>query len=518
MRYQGRDDLFVAELAEGTSVAGVFTRSLCPSAPVDWCKQLLDSGTRTARAVVCNAGNANAFTGSAGETSVQVTVETLADQLGVLPEEIFVASTGVIGEPMPDDLLRSSLPALAGAVGAASPEAWAASADAIRTTDTFAKGSARRIDGGVSHVVGIAKGSGMIAPDMATMLAFVFTDLPVEPTLLQQCLSTSVERSFNRITVDSDTSTSDTVLLFATGEQIDDELADPNDPKLVAFQQALDAVLLDLAQQIVRDGEGATKFVEVTVTGAADDQAAKAIALAIGNSPLVKTALAAEDANWGRLVMAVGKSGQAADRDKIAIWIGDEQVTADGKVLASYSEERATEHLRTPRSRSGSTSASATATPRSGPAISPTATSTSMRVPLMTDNLSDRGFSPERRAGALVEALPYIQRFRDAVVVVKFGGNAMVDPALSQTFAEDIVLLRSVGLKPVVVHGGGPQIGELLRGSARRRRSSTACGSPTPRPSTSPAWCWSAKSVVTSSARSMSTVPTPWASLARTAA
>ena len=200
----------------------------------------------------------------------------------------------------------------------------------------------------MSHVVGIAKGSGMIAPDMATMLAFVFTDLPVEPTLLQQCLSTSVERSFNRITVDSDTSTSDTVLLFATGEQIDDELADPNDPKLVAFQQALDAVLLDLAQQIVRDGEGATKFVEVTVTGAADDQAAKAIALAIGNSPLVKTALAAEDANWGRLVMAVGKSGQAADRDKIAIWIGDEQVTADGKVLASYSEERATEHLRTP--------------------------------------------------------------------------------------------------------------------------------------------------------------------------
>ena len=348
LRYQGRDDLFVAELAEGTSVAGVFTRSLCPSAPVDWCKQLLDSGTRTARAVVCNAGNANAFTGSAGETSVQVTVETLADQLGVLPEEIFVASTGVIGEPMPDDLLRSSLPALAGAVGAASPEAWAASADAIRTTDTFAKGSARRIDGAVSHVVGIAKGSGMIAPDMATMLAFVFTDLPVEPTLLQQCLSTSVERSFNRITVDSDTSTSDTVLLFATGEQIDDELADPNDPKLVAFQQALDAVLLDLAQQIVRDGEGATKFVEVTVTGAADDQAAKAIALAIGNSPLVKTALAAEDANWGRLVMAVGKSGQAADRDKIAIWIGDEQVTADGKVLASYSEERATEHLRTP--------------------------------------------------------------------------------------------------------------------------------------------------------------------------
>ncbi|MEM8705500.1 MAG: bifunctional glutamate N-acetyltransferase/amino-acid acetyltransferase ArgJ [Actinomycetota bacterium] len=348
LRYQGRDDLFVAELAEGTSVAGVFTQSLCPSAPVDWCKQMLADGSRTARAIVCNAGNANAFTGSAGEASVQVTVETLADELGVLPEEIFVASTGVIGEPMPDDLLRTSVATLAGGIGPANPDAWAAAADAIRTTDTFAKGAYRRIDGAVSHVVGIAKGSGMIAPDMATMLAFVFTDLPVEPALLQQCLSTSVERSFNRITVDSDTSTSDTVLLFATGEQIDDDLADADDPKLEAFQEALDAVLLDLAQQIVRDGEGATKFVEVTVSGAADDQAAKTIALAIGNSPLVKTAIAAEDANWGRLVMAVGKAGQAADRDKIAIWIGPEQVTADGQVLPGYSEERATEHLREP--------------------------------------------------------------------------------------------------------------------------------------------------------------------------
>ncbi|MEM9466874.1 MAG: bifunctional glutamate N-acetyltransferase/amino-acid acetyltransferase ArgJ [Actinomycetota bacterium] len=348
LRYTDRDDLFVAELAEGTSVAGVFTTSLCPSAPVDWCKRLLADGARTARVVVCNAGNANAFTGAAGDASVRLTVEAVADGFGVLPDEVFVASTGVIGEPMPDDLLAAELPALTAAIDASGPARWEAAAGAIRTTDTFSKGSARRIDGAVSHVVGVAKGSGMIAPDMATMLAFVFTDLPVEPTLLQSCLDASVARSFNRITVDSDTSTSDTVLLFATGEQIDDDLHDDDDPRLPAFQDALDGVLLDLAHQIVRDGEGATKFVSVSVSGAADDHAAEIIARAIADSPLVKTAVAAEDANWGRIVMAVGKAGQAADRDKLAIWIGPEQVSADGAVLAGYSEERASEHLREP--------------------------------------------------------------------------------------------------------------------------------------------------------------------------
>ena len=348
LRYTGRDDLFVAELAEGTSVAGVFTRSLCPSAPVDWCKTLLAEGPRTARAIVCNAGNANAFTGAAGDTSVRLTAELVADGFGVLPEDVFIASTGVIGEPMPDEALATELPTLTGAIAASGPEGWEAAAGAIRTTDTFSKGAARRIDGAVSHVVGIAKGSGMIAPDMATMLAFVFTDLSVEPKLLQSCLETSVARSFNRITVDSDTSTSDSVLLFATGEQIDDDLADADDPRFAAFQEALDGVLLDLAHQIVKDGEGATKFVSVTVTGAADDQAAEIIARAVADSPLVKTALAAEDANWGRIVMAVGKAGQAADRDKLEIWIGDEQVTADGMVLPGYSEARATEHLREP--------------------------------------------------------------------------------------------------------------------------------------------------------------------------
>lgn len=343
LRYQGRDDLFLATMAEGTTVAGVFTTSLCPSAPVEWSRKVLPAAS--ARAMVCNAGNANAFTGQTGERSAALTAEVAAEALGVEPERVLLASTGVIGEPMPDQRLAEALPTLAAAVAPSSPEGWEAAARAIGTTDTFAKGAVRRIEGAVSHVVGIAKGSGMIAPHMATMLAFVFTDLAVEPSLLSDCLRSATARSFNRITVDSDTSTSDTVLLFATGEQIDDELVDPSDPRFDAFQTALDELLIDLAQQIVRDGEGATKFIEVTVTGAADDAAAEIIAKSIANSPLVKTAMAAEDANWGRIIMAVGKAGQAADRDRLALWIGPEAVTADGAVLPSYSEERATRHL-----------------------------------------------------------------------------------------------------------------------------------------------------------------------------
>jgi len=343
LRYQGRDDLFLASLAQGTAAAGVFTTSLCPSAPVEWCQAKL--GAFASRAMVCNAGNANAFTGTAGVTSAALTAAVVAEALQVEPDQVLLASTGVIGEPMPDQAMAAALPKLAAAVAPSSPAGWEAAAKAIGTTDTFAKGSARRIDGAVSHVVGIAKGSGMIAPHMATMLAFVFTDLAVEPTLLQECLRTATARTFNRITVDSDTSTSDTVLLFATGEQIDDELADREDPRLDAFQTALDEVLGELAQQIVRDGEGATKFIEVTVTGAADDHAAEVIAKSIANSPLVKTAMAAEDANWGRIIMAVGKAGQAADRDQIALWIGPEAVTAQGAVVPSYDEGRATQHL-----------------------------------------------------------------------------------------------------------------------------------------------------------------------------
>lgn len=346
IRYAARADLFLAELAEGTTVAGTFTQSLCPAAPVDWCRRILAEGDGTARAIVCNSGNANAFTGKAGETAAALTAELIGEALAIDPDRIYLASTGVIGENLPEAALRDGLPQLAQQLATSSGEAWADAAAAIRTTDTFSKGAAARIEGTAAHIAGIAKGSGMIAPDMATMLAFVFTDLAVAPDVLQVALSASVAKSFNRITVDSDTSTSDTVLLFATGEQIDDEIVTVDDERFDDFMTALDAVLLDLAHQIVRDGEGATKFVEVAVTGAETDDAAQAIAFAIGNSPLVKTALAAEDANWGRIVMAVGKAGQRADRDALAIWIGPEQAADGGVMRPGYSEERATEHLR----------------------------------------------------------------------------------------------------------------------------------------------------------------------------
>ena len=339
LRYHERADLMLAVVPEGTTVAGTLTRSLCPSAPVDWCRELLPSGT--GRALVCNAGNANAFTGKAGETAAAATANTIASALGVEATDVFLASTGVIGETLPEAALTAALPTLVDACVPSSPAAWEAAAGAIRTTDTFAKGAASPVAGTDAVVVGIAKGSGMIAPDMATMLAFVFTDLAVPAPQLRAATSSAVERSFNRITVDSDTSTSDTVLTFATGSS-----GASVEGAGRAFETALDSVMLGLAHQIVRDGEGATKFVEVTVTGAAHGQAAKAIAMAIANSPLVKTALAAEDANWGRLVMAVGKAGQAADRDQLAIWIGDELTAEHGVQAAGYDEARATEHLR----------------------------------------------------------------------------------------------------------------------------------------------------------------------------
>ena len=345
LRYRKRADLMLARLDPGSTVAGTFTSSLCPSAPVDWCRRVLaDRGT--ARAIVCNAGNANAFTGSAGDTAAELTAETIAAELGCEPAEVLLASTGVIGETLDPVALTDALPRLAAATGGT----WLEAANAIRTTDTYPKGSAATVtapDGSTAgSIAGIAKGSGMIAPDMATMLAFVFTDLAVTPEAAELALRGSVDRSYNRITVDSDTSTSDTVLLVATGGAGNEPLTGPDEDGWDRFVDALDRVNLDLAHQIVRDGEGATKFVEVRVTGAADDVAAKSIALAIGNSPLVKTALAAEDANWGRIVMAVGKAGQRADRDRLAIRIGDEPVTEGGVVLEGYSEERATEHLR----------------------------------------------------------------------------------------------------------------------------------------------------------------------------
>lgn len=348
IKASSKADLFLAALAEGTSVAGVFTRSKCPSAPVEWCKQILSDGNRTARAVVCNSGNANAFTGAAGNASAALTANIVAQRLGVDVERVYLASTGVIGEPLQDDILERGLPELVNNLGVATTQAWTRAASAISTTDTFAKGATARINSTAAHIAGIAKGSGMIAPDLATMLAFVFTDLAVAPAILQRCLLQSVARSFNRITVDSDTSTSDTVLLFATGEQIDEEIGSLDDSRLPDFQIALDTVLVDLAQQIVRDGEGATKFVTVTVTGADSDDAAQTIARAIADSPLVSTAIAAADANWGRIVMAVGKAGERADRDRLSIWIGTELVATEGAAHPNYSEERATQHLHQP--------------------------------------------------------------------------------------------------------------------------------------------------------------------------
>ncbi len=345
IRYKGRDDVMIAVVEPGTTVAGVFTRSMCPSAPVDWSRRALVDSGGVARAVVCNSGNANAFTGAAGEAVAAHTAEAVAALLGCRPSEVHLASTGVIGEVLPEDRLVGALAPGVASLRASDPSSWQAAADAIRTTDTFAKGSSAAIAGTDANVVGIAKGSGMIAPDMATMLAFVFTDLVVSAPLLQRCLSAAVGDTFNRITVDSDTSTSDTVLLLATAASGDAPIATVDDPRLPALQAALDVVCLDLSRQIVRDGEGATKFVTVCVRGAADDDAAATIAFAIANSPLVKTALAASDANWGRVVMAVGKSGQAADRDSLAIWIGDEQCAEAGVQKPGYSEARATAHL-----------------------------------------------------------------------------------------------------------------------------------------------------------------------------
>ncbi len=346
IRYKGRDDLMIAVVEPGTTVAGVFTRSMCPSAPVDWSRRALVESGGVARAIVCNSGNANAFTGAAGDAVAAHTAEAAASLLGCRPSEVHLASTGVIGEILPEDRLVGAIAPAVASLRASDPESWQAAANAIRTTDTFAKASTAAIAGTDANVVGIAKGSGMIAPDMATMLGFVFTDLAMPAPVLQRCLAAAVGGSFNRITVDSDTSTSDTVLLMATAASGRPPIATADDPRLPAFQAALDAVCLDLSHQIVRDGEGATKFVTVSVRGAADDDAAATIAFAIANSPLVKTALAASDANWGRVVMAVGKSGQAADRDSLAIWIGDEQCAEGGVQKLGYREDRATAHLK----------------------------------------------------------------------------------------------------------------------------------------------------------------------------
>jgi glutamate N-acetyltransferase/amino-acid N-acetyltransferase len=341
IRYKGRSDVLLAEFAEGTTVAGVFTKNLCPGAPVTYCREVLQGGL--ARGLVVNAGNANVFNGIAGIRAVEATATAAAKALNVAPESIFLASTGVIGEPLPAQKIVAVMDRLQTQL---QPGGLAAAARAIMTTDTFPKASTRtaRLGGTEVRISGIAKGSGMIAPDMATMLSFIFTDAAVSAPALQAMLTKSVDHSFNAITIDSDTSTSDTVLLFATGEAGNQPTDDP--AHLADFRRALGEVTHELAMLVVRDGEGASKLVEITVDGAVSNHSAKRIALCIANSPLVKTAIAGEDANWGRIVMAVGKAGEPADRDRLGIAIGGIWMAKAGGVVPGYNEAPVVAHMR----------------------------------------------------------------------------------------------------------------------------------------------------------------------------
>ena len=338
IRYADRPDVMLALLDEGATVAGVFTKSKCPSAPVEWCRAKLKSGK--ARALLVNSGNANAFTGKAGDQAVKLSAQLLAQAAGVKEKHIFIASTGVIGEPLDANKFQGKLTPL---IEQAKPEYWEQAARAIMTTDTFPKLATRKavISGVEVTLSGFAKGAGMIAPDMATMLAFIFTDAWIDAKVLQILLTNATQGTFNSITVDSDTSTSDSLLFFATGaararglEKIDRS----RDNNLADFKRALNELMLDLAQQIVKDGEGARKFIEIQINGASTSRSAKKVALSIANSPLVKTAIAGEDANWGRVVMAVGKAGEKADRDRLSIWFGDIRVAHKGLRDPNYNE------------------------------------------------------------------------------------------------------------------------------------------------------------------------------------
>lgn len=333
IKYKGRVDVLLMAFDEGTHVACVTTRSKAPSAPVDWCREALHGGI--ARACVVNAGNANAFTGKKGVEATTATAQATASLLGCLPGQVFLASTGVIGEPLPYGRLVDALPGLRAALDG---DAWVMAAQAIMTTDTFPKYATRAVAG--ATINGIAKGSGMIAPDMATMLSFIATDAAIDARTLQGMLERATEQSFNRTTVDGDTSTSDTVLLFATGKRHLDAKG------LEAFEHALTELCITLAQLVVKDGEGAKKFIRVRVSGAEHDDAAKRVGLAIANSPLVKTAVAGEDANWGRVVMAVGKSGEKAERDLLEVAIGGVVIARDGQRVEGYDEAPVAQHMK----------------------------------------------------------------------------------------------------------------------------------------------------------------------------
>ena len=343
-RYKNWDrcDLTYVELAEGTAVAGVTTQSKCPSPEVEWCRDAIPLGS--ARALVVNAGNANAFTGHRGRAAVEAIAARVANHLACNPSDIFISSTGVIGVPLPIDKAEAGLES----AFAAPACGWEDAALTIGTTDTYPKGAhvSAMVGGRRVELVGIVKGSGMIAPDMATMLGYVFTDAAVEPALLQQMLSAANRQTFSCITVDSDTSTSDTVLAFATGKAGNVPLASMDDAGADAFQAALTDLCRQLAHLVVRDGEGASKFIEITVEGAESDASAHRIALSIANSPLVKTAIAGEDANWGRVVMAVGKAGEPADRDRLSIRFGATQVATGGLAVEGYDEAPVAAHLK----------------------------------------------------------------------------------------------------------------------------------------------------------------------------
>lgn len=337
-----RDDVFLFTFDDGTQCAGVFTQSTTASDDVDWCRQALSDSGGIAKALVANSGNSNAFTGPDGRLKNQATLAALSKTLGVSQSECYLAATGVIGEALPNpNYISACVPDLVSELAA--PD-WEACARAFMTTDTFPKGAGAEVtlDGETVRLAGIAKGSGMIMPNMATMLAYVFTDAAISAPLLDHLLRIAVDESFNAITVDGDTSTSDTLMVFATGQSGAPIITDESDPRCAVFLGALKSVCLDLAQQIVRDGEGATKFVTVDVCGTNSDADAKKIAASVANSPLVKTALAADDANWGRVVMAVGKADIPLDQNELAIWFDNVQVADCGRRAATYSEDEAT--------------------------------------------------------------------------------------------------------------------------------------------------------------------------------
>jgi glutamate N-acetyltransferase/amino-acid N-acetyltransferase len=354
IRYKGRTDVLLAVMDKGTAVAGVFTKSKCPSAPVEWCRAKLKRGKSSkgglARVLVVNSGNANAFTGKTGKQATTLTASIAAKAVGCRPDEVFLASTGVIGEPLDATKFDGVLGTLA---QSAAPDGWMAAAKAIMTTDTFPKVATATAKLGKAKVTinGMAKGAGMIAPDMATMLSFVFTDAPIAAGALQSLLKAGVEDTFNAVTIDGDTSTSDTLLAFATGAAAANgapKITRASDPRLKAFTKAFYAVLADLSEQVARDGEGARKLVEIIVEGAVTKASARKIAMSVANSPLVKTAIAGEDANWGRVVMAVGKAGEPANRDKLSISFNGIRVASKGARDPAYDEVEVSAAMKNP--------------------------------------------------------------------------------------------------------------------------------------------------------------------------